>query len=250
MALATLAVVGVATLAWHESRHAAPFLPVELLRNRTIALSTVLTALFAASLFAMIFFLPIYLQLGHKVSAQLSGMLLLPVTLGMVCAALIAARLLRRTGEAHWIPVGGMSLAAIGLLCLGLLPDDMSLVIGFGFLTGLGLGSVMPINQVVVQTVAGRARLGAVTALTSLFRSTGGAAGAALFGSLAFAMIPGGDRQSLLGGTSEADVALVVRAFHRAFIAAAIVAALAAFTASRIPRVKLWEAKGGMKDEG
>jgi hypothetical protein len=39
-----------------------------------------------------------------------------------------------------------------------------------------------------------------------------------------------------------------VQAFHWAFIAAAIVAALAAFTASRIPHVKLWEAKG--KDEG
>src|SRR6185436_13710613 len=116
LALATLAILGIATLAWHEGRHATPFLPVELLRNRAIALSTALSALFAASLFAMIFFLPIYLQLGHKFSAQVSGMLLLPVTLGMVCAALTAARLLRRTGEAHWIPVGGMSLAASGLL--------------------------------------------------------------------------------------------------------------------------------------
>jgi hypothetical protein len=107
----------------------------------------------------------------------------------------------------------------------------------------------MPINQVVVQTVAGRARLGAVTALTSLFRSTGGAAGAALFGSLAFAMIPGADRQSLLGSTTEAEVAVVVQAFHRAFIAAAVVAALAAFTASRIPRITLWERSGKRQDD-
>lgn len=225
MALATLAVVGIGTLAWHESRHASPFLPVELLRNRTIALSTALTALFAASLFAMIFFLPIYLQLGHKVSAQLSGLLLLPVTLGMVCAALIAARLLRRTGEAHWIPVGGMSLAAIGLLALGVLPDDRSIVIGFGFLTGLGLGSVMPINQVVVQVVAGRPSLGAATSLMGLARSTGGAAGAAIFGAVLFALIPHMD---------------VVQAFHRAFLVAAGIAALGAFVASRVPRVQLW----------
>ena len=64
----------------------------------------------------MVFFLPIYLQLGHKFSAQVSGLLLLPVTLGMVCAALIAARLLRYTGEAHWIPVGGMTLPGGQLL--------------------------------------------------------------------------------------------------------------------------------------
>jgi hypothetical protein len=33
----------------------------------------------------------------------------------------------------------------------------------------------------------------------------------------------------------------VVHAFHRAFLCAAAVAALAAFTASRIPKVKLWQ---------
>ena len=53
-ALATLAIVGIATLFWHEGRHATPFLPVELLRERAIALSAALTALFAACLFAMI----------------------------------------------------------------------------------------------------------------------------------------------------------------------------------------------------
>jgi EmrB/QacA subfamily drug resistance transporter len=225
LALAAVALVSLTALAWHEARHASPFLPVDLLRDRTIALSTALTAVFAASLFAMVFFLPIYLQLGHRVSAQLSGLLLLPVTAGMVTAAMTASKLLGRTGEAHWIPVAGMSLAATALLLLGLLPDDRGLVIGLGFLTGLGLGSVMPINQVVVQTVAGRPRLGAAMALMGLARSTGGAAGAALFGAVVFALMPHVD---------------VVQAFHRAFLVAAGVAALGALTASRIPRVKLW----------
>ena len=225
VSLAAVAVVSLAALAWQEARHASPFLPVELLRNPTVALSATLTALFAASLFAVIFFLPIYLQLGHRVSAQMSGLLLLPVTAGMVTAAMAASKLLGRTGEAHWIPVGGMSLAAVALLLLGLLPDDQNLVIALGFLTGLGLGSVMPINQVVVQTVAGRARLGAAMALMGLARSTGGAAGAALFGAVVFALMPHVD---------------VVQAFHRAFLVAAGVAALGALTASLVPRVKLW----------
>jgi EmrB/QacA subfamily drug resistance transporter len=224
-ALLVVSIVSIGTLVWHERGHASPFLPVDLLRERTVALSTALTSLFAASLFALVFFLPIYLQLAHSVSAQLAGLLLLPVTAGMVTAAMLASRLLGRTGEAHWIPVTGMSLAATGLLLLGLLPDDRGLVIGLGFMTGLGLGAVMPINQVVVQTVAGRARLGAAMALMGLARSTGGAAGAALFGAVVFALMQHGD---------------VVQAFHRAFLVAAGVAALGAFVASRVPRVKLW----------
>jgi EmrB/QacA subfamily drug resistance transporter len=224
-ALAALAVIGGGALAWHEARHPSPFLPVELLRDRTVALSAALTALFAASLFAVVFFLPIYLQLGHRVGAALSGLLLLPVTAGMVTASMLASRLLGRTGEAHWIPVGGMSLAALALLLLALLPEHRALVIALGFLTGLGLGSVMPINQVVVQTVAGRTRLGAAMALMGLARSTGGAAGAALFGAVVFALAAHVD---------------LVQAFHGAFLVAAGVAALGALTASLVPRVKLW----------
>jgi EmrB/QacA subfamily drug resistance transporter len=236
--LFVLALVTVSSLVWHESRHRSPFLPVDLLRERTIALSTLLTAMFASCLFAIIFFLPIYLQLGHHISAQDSGFLLLPVTAGMVTAAMLASRLLGRTGEAHWIPVGGMTITAVSLLLLGLLPSNLTLIIVLGFFTGLGLGAVMPINQVVVQTVAGRSRLGAVMALIGLARATGGAAGAALFGAVVFAMIPDIDRQALAGA---ADVAPVVGAFHRAFLFAAAVAALAAFTASRIPKIKLWQ---------
>jgi MFS family permease len=225
LALLALAIVSISALARHEIRHATPFLPVELLRERTVALSAVLTSLFAATLFAVIFFLPIYLQLGHSVSAQLAGLLLLPVTAGMVTAAMLASKLLGRTGESHWIPVTGMSLAATALLLLGLLPEHRGLVIGLGFMTGLGLGSVMPINQVVVQTVAGKPRLGAAAALLGLARSTGGAAGAALFGAVVFALTPHMD---------------VVQAFHRAFLVAAGIALLGAITASRIPRVRLW----------
>jgi predicted MFS family arabinose efflux permease len=245
IALFATAVVALAWLYWHERTHPAPFLPMDLLREKTIALSAVLVLLFAGCLFAIVFFLPVYLQLGHRMSAQLSGLLLLPLTAGQVTSAITASRLLRRSGNPHLFPVVGMSVSSAALLLLGLLPPHMLLVIVLGFVTGLGLGTVMPINQVVVQTVAGRARLGAATAMTSLARSTGAAAGAALFGALAFAMIPGAERQSLLGAATEHEIAAVMQAFHRAFLVTAVVAGLAAFTASRIPRVKLWEPRAG-----
>jgi EmrB/QacA subfamily drug resistance transporter len=232
-----LALTTIALLVRHELRHPAPFLPVELLRERVIALSALLTALFASCLFAIVFFLPIYLQLGHNISVLASGFLLLPVTAGMVTAAMLASRLLGKTGDAHWIPVGGMAIAAAALLLLAVVPPGVTLIIALGFVTGIGLGAVMPINQVVVQTVSGRHRLGAAMSLVSLARATGGAAGAALFGAVVFAIIPDVDRQAL---ANTADVARVVHAFHWGFLCAAVVAGLAAFTASRIPRVKLW----------
>jgi hypothetical protein len=100
----------------------------------------------------------------------------------------------------------------------------------------------MPTSQMTMQTVAGRAKLGAVTAIASLARSTGGAVGAALFGAVVFGMIPQAGRETLLqAAASESGKASIVRAFHAAFLFAAALAAIAAFTASRIPRMMLWD---------
>jgi MFS family permease len=129
----------------------------------------------------------------------------------------------------------------VALLLFGLLPPSVPLMIVLGFVAGTGLGVVMPVNQVVVQTVAGRERLSAATATVALARSTGGAAGAALFGALVFSMMPHVQRGDIVQNAAAVDVELVVSAFHRGFLCVAAVAALAAFTARRMPRVHLWQ---------
>ena len=194
----------------------------------------VVVGLFASCLFAVVFFLPVYLQLGHEMSAQGSGLLLLPVTAGMVIGSMSSSRILARTGRPHWIPVTGLSLSSAALFALALVPASEALIGGLAFVTGIGFGCVMPTTNVTLQTVAGRERLGVVTALMALARSTGGAAGAAVFGAVAFAMMP----------VAAAHGRSMMSAFHTAFLVFAVVAAVAAFTASRIPPLKLWERAG------
>jgi MFS family permease len=133
-----------------------------------------------------------------------------------------------------------MSFTATGLFLLGLAPPSLGSVGVLGFVAGLGLGTVMPITTMIVQTVAGRTKLGAATATVSLSRSTGGAVGAALFGAIVFAMIPDVDRQTLVQHAAELDLHKVLRAFHWAFFCAAGVAAAAVYTATRMPRIRLW----------
>ena len=91
-----------------------------------------------------------------------------------------------------------------------------------------------------VQTIAGRKHLGSATAMNSLARSTGGASGATLFGALIFSQIPGANSRSLPGQASTMGVEAVVHEFHNGYLAAALVAALGAYTARRMPRMKLW----------
>ena len=56
-------------------------------------------------------------------------------------------------------------------------------------------------------------------------------------------MMPDVDLRGLVTSADEGQALALTRAFHRAFLFAAVVAALTAFAASRVPRVRLWESR-------
>jgi MFS family permease len=239
----TAGLAAVAAVLWillirRERRHAAAFLPVELLRNRTIAFMAGAIVCFASCMFAMVFFLPVYMQLGLGETPAHAGLMILPLTFGIVTGSTITGRTISRLGRPKWIPVLGLGLASAALLLMGLLPPLLPVIAVLGFFCGLGFGTVMPTSQVVIQTRAGRARLGIASATTSLARATGSALGTALFGTLVFALLNGTD-YSAPHSLAAAARGAVLAAFHTAFIAAAGIAALGAWLASRTEQTVL-----------
>ena len=189
-------------------------------------------------MFALVFFLPVYLQLGHGVSAAHAGLMVLPLTFGIVTGSTSTGRLISKFGKPRWLPVIGLSISSVGLLLMAFLPPVSTVISGLGFLCGLGFGTVMPTSQVVIQTLAGRERLGIASATTSLARATGSAIGTALFGALVFAFLPGIDIHAAAALTADGRVG-VIAAFHHAFFGAALFAALGAWLASRVPQTAL-----------
>ena len=135
-----------------------------------------------------------------------------------------------------------MTLAGIALLGLAAAPAQPVLVAGLGFIVGLGLGPTMPTVQVVVQTLAGRERLGAATSLVVLARTLGAALGTAVVGAVVYSLMPDVDLSQLLrlaGGTEAPQNPGVIRAFRIAFLVVAMVAGLGVYNASRVPRVRV-----------
>ena len=139
----------------------------------------------------MIFYLPVYLQLALGSNPAESGLLLLPLTGGIVAGAFITGRVIVHTGRPTAIPSVGLTLAALSLLGLALLPATRPWLVGLEITTGLGLGSVMSVMQIVTQTAAGPARLGAAASTIALARSLGSSLGAAAFGALIYGLIGG-----------------------------------------------------------
>jgi EmrB/QacA subfamily drug resistance transporter len=238
--LAATAIVAGLVLARQQRVHPNGFLPLEILRLPGVAWVCASVAGFAATLFGLLFLLPIYLQVARDANALDAGLQLLPLTGGIVVGSTLNGRYSARTGTSGRLPPWGLGAAALAVLALALLPPLPGLVTTVAVICGIGFGTVMPNAQLATQILAGRERLGAASALLSLTRSSGATLGTAAFGGLAFVLLgtePGG------GGVrvQDLDAGRVSRAFHFVFGVLALCAGLAAFAAWRAPRMDLRE---------
>ncbi len=243
VASATSVALGVGSLlfwAWlirRELGRREPFLPIELLRDPSIRALSLTIVAFASCLFALIFFLPVLIQIGHGADATQAGALLLPLTLGIVAGSTLTGRIVSRSGRPVEMPVAGLCISCVALVLMGALPARSGLVAAFGALCGFGFGSVMPSAQIISQTLAGRERLGAAAAIVSLSRYLGAALGTAAFGALVFALAPGSAGRFDPHATAvSADLSHAIRI---GFGALAAVAGLGAWSASRMRRIRL-----------
>jgi len=239
--LVAMALVAGAALVRQQRRHPSPLLPLDLLRLPGAPWICAMVVIFAASMFALVFLLPIQLQLGHGESASGAGWQMLPLTGGLVLGSTINGRITARTALPTRTPPWGLGAAAVALAVLALAPSNLWVIDTAALVIGLGFGTVMPAAQLSVQVLAGRSRLGAAAALLSLVRSSGASLGTAALGGLVFALLklqPGqaeGQMLKLDGLTPEQ----ISHAFHIVFAMLAVFVALGAWVASRVPRVKL-----------
>lgn len=233
-----IVLASVALLAW-ESRLTTPFLPLDLLKQKAVYMPLIITTLFAACLFAMIFFLPIYLQVGLHTNPAKTGLLLLPLTAGIVIGSTITGRVLSRDVLPKWLPTIGMTLAFIGMLLIGFMPPNANIIGGLGVLVGMGFGTVMPSVQLVVQSLSGKARLSQITAMVSLCRSMGAAIGTALFSVMLYGLLPISSADVGIDAIAALPAQAVHEAFQYCFAAAAVVALIAAIVGYFSPATEL-----------
>ncbi len=161
---------------------------------------------------------------------------MLPLTLGMAVGALIAGRVMAHTRRVGMLPPWSLAVSAISVAGLAVLPPDPLLRTMFSGLAGLGFGGVMPNAQIVIQTLAGRSRLGAASAVVSLSRAFGSTFGTAIVGALAFAHL------KTASGSGSVDNSALIQAFHWSFGLLAVLLAAASWLAWRGPRITLDDA--------
>lgn len=169
-----------------EFKAAEPILPMHLFRGNVFTMTSLLSAVVGAAMFGGITFLPIYLQIAKGVNPTASGLMLIPMTAGILITAIISGQFMGRTGKYKILPIMGMAVLALGFFLLTKLTPETSTLTFSIYLgvTGLGLGAIFPVLTTAVQNAVPQDLLGTATASGLMFRQVGGSIAVAAFGAI------------------------------------------------------------------
>ncbi|MEP7019665.1 MAG: MDR family MFS transporter [Pseudonocardiales bacterium] len=176
----------IAAFVLRERSTPEPILPLSLFRMRIFTVSNTVAFISGIAMFGALAFLPQYLQLVHGVSATKSGLLLLPLLVGLLFMSIASGRYISRTGNYRWFPLIGTVLVTVGLALLSRIGAHTSLLIISGdiLIFGAGLGLFMQVLTLVVQNAVPRGQMGVATSSVTFFRSMGGTLGASALGAV------------------------------------------------------------------
>jgi EmrB/QacA subfamily drug resistance transporter len=165
----------------------APLMPLRIFRMPLLRSANLVILLLYSAIFAMWFFVSLYMQQDLHHDAIETGLGFLPMTLSVATAATLAPRLVRRFGARTTLTAGMVSAAAGLALLSGVRPGGTYLaqVLPGGVLSAFGLGlSLVPATIAAVQGVPA-AQSGLASGLLNTSRLVGGALGLAVLTTLA-----------------------------------------------------------------
>jgi EmrB/QacA subfamily drug resistance transporter len=188
-----IGVVGLALFIYVEHRYGDDaLLPLRSFRIRAFSVSTGGILLVGMGMFGGMAALPLYLQIVKGATPTASGLLILPMVLGMMTMSIFSGRVISRTGQLKMWPVLGVSLMLVGLVLISGIGVDTPLWLTaiYMLIFGWGLGSSMQPMTLTMQNALPARDMGVATASATFFRQMGGTVGTAVFLSILFGAVP------------------------------------------------------------
>ncbi len=193
MSLTTIKIIlyGLSALAalvfiWVERRVDEPIISLSYFKNRNYTTLIIVALLFGAAFLGAILYLTQFNQQVFGANATESGLMLLPMIVGLSGTAATAGQIVSRTGKYKQLFVSGYAIASVAIFALSFLTPSSpywheAIIM---FFAGMGLGAGMPIMNLAIQNEFGQRDLGAVTSSLQLFRGLGSTIGTAVLGTM------------------------------------------------------------------
>ena len=178
--LALMSVVAGVTLVWRELTTDHPVIDFRVLRHRQVWVGTILGIVMGMGLFASVFTLPVFLQGNLRMTAEQTGIVLLPGAAATAVSMFVSGRLNARFDPRALVATGALRFVA-AMWQLSLITADSARADFFWplILRGLGLGLMfVPLTTITLAELS-RAELPQATGLFNFFRQLGGSLGIA-----------------------------------------------------------------------
>ena len=211
-----LGVVLLLVFALVESRVEHPLMPFRILANRTRATSFAVMGLVPAAMFAMFFFLSLFVQNVMGYSSLKTGFAFLPFSFGIVIAATVSSKLMSHV-DPRWLAGTGTFMAGLALFGFSRMPYDAQVghlsvdahyatnVLPYIVLMSLGMGmTFVPMTLTAVHGVGARDS-GIGSGVLNTMQQVGGALGLATLSTVAVHFTQ--DKAASLGAAAQAAAA-------------------------------------------
>jgi EmrB/QacA subfamily drug resistance transporter len=184
--LLSVSAIGLVAFIAAEAVASHPILSLRLFRDRTFTTANLSSFIINVAFMGVVSFLPLYMQLGLGASPTASGVAILPLMLGLICASAGSGFLVNKTGRFKAILVSGVAMMLLGVLLLALTPPHASLwdIAWRVLILGIGLGPAQSLYSLAVQNTVSPREIGVVTSTSQFFRQIGSTIGVAVFGTL------------------------------------------------------------------
>jgi len=154
-----------------EGRAVEPILPLELFKNRTFTLTSIIGFIIGAGMFGAIIMLPLYLQIIQGNSATSAGLKLIPLMLGILTFTVTSGRMITKTGKYKVYPVVGTVIMSLGIFLMSIAKVDTPYwqIAIFAVIIGGGLGLCMQTIVIALQNAVDFKDLGIATSSNTFF---------------------------------------------------------------------------------
>jgi EmrB/QacA subfamily drug resistance transporter len=207
-----------------------PLMNLSLFKDRRFAMGSIV-AIYGIALFGSTYLLPVYMQMGLRLSPSYVGTILLPAGLVLAVTIAVVGRMSDRQPTHRLVSLGLVLLAASFALMLtidGLDPvRTTTLLVAWAILGRIGLGFILPSLNVGAMRGLERHHIPQGASVINFLRMLGGAAGVSLCGIVLEWRLAAHGAQLNSAGSSPARLA----AFDETFLMLATLCALAVIAA-------------------
>ncbi|KAK6814838.1 hypothetical protein RU639_009605 [Aspergillus parasiticus] len=178
--------VAVGFVLWQWKGATYPLVPMHIFKSRIVNGACLTMFINGWNFLVQVYYIPTFYQLVFGYSTVKAGAMLLPVTLMQTVSSTVSGLVVHWVGRYRECILFGWMIWAVGLGLFSTLDQSSGLgkQIGYGLLTGVGVGNTLQPALIAVQAGVERKDMAVVTSFRNFVRNLGGTLGLAIAGTI------------------------------------------------------------------